>query len=168
MTSPSPAPRAAAATRPAAPAAAPPSLARWWRVPVRAPQPPRAADPQQAPAQQPTPPQQQQPASPPSQPPAAAAAPPAAAPGGAPSHQAAANLSGLWARDERRSDMAAYERSLDVLGLSGLQKMTALKLIDGVEIRQVRVYVCFFLGGGAEVRVCAQMCACAQGWPRSS
>ncbi|GBF91799.1 hypothetical protein Rsub_04904 [Raphidocelis subcapitata] len=48
-----------------------------------------------------------------------------------------ADLSGLWAKDEAASDLAAYERSLDLLGLSGLQKLTA-KLIDGMEIRQAR------------------------------
>jgi len=46
------------------------------------------------------------------------------------------NLSGLWAKDAARSDLGAYERSLDLLGLSGLQRATA-KLIDGIEIRQV-------------------------------
>lgn len=45
------------------------------------------------------------------------------------------NLSGLWAKDAARSDLGAYERSLDLLGLSGLQRATA-KLIDGIEIRQ--------------------------------
>lgn len=45
------------------------------------------------------------------------------------------DLTGLWAKDEARSDLAAYERSLEVLGLSGLQRVTA-KLIDGIEIQQ--------------------------------
>jgi hypothetical protein len=46
------------------------------------------------------------------------------------------DVSGIWAKDESRSDLAAYERSLDLLGLSGLQRLTA-KLIDGLEILQV-------------------------------
>jgi hypothetical protein len=47
-----------------------------------------------------------------------------------------ANLSGVWGKDERRSDLAAFERSLDLLGINGVQRVTA-KLIDGIEIRQV-------------------------------
>lgn len=45
------------------------------------------------------------------------------------------NLSGLWERDASRSDTAGYERTLDVLQLSGLQKVTA-RLIDGIDIVQ--------------------------------
>jgi hypothetical protein len=77
-------------------------------------------------------------------PPAAAAAPPG--PGGGDSFATGANaagappplvnISGVWAKDEARSDGPAYERALDLLGLSGLQRLTA-KLIDGLEIRQV-------------------------------
>lgn len=50
--------------------------------------------------------------------------------------QSAVNLSGLWARDNERSDVAGYEASLDLLGIKGIQRATA-KLIDGVEIKQV-------------------------------
>ncbi|CAK0785388.1 hypothetical protein CVIRNUC_008596 [Coccomyxa viridis] len=46
------------------------------------------------------------------------------------------NLSGVWIKDANRSDLAAYERALDLMGLNGLQKTTALRLIEGVEIQQ--------------------------------
>lgn len=48
---------------------------------------------------------------------------------------ASANLSGLYARCDPRSDAANYEKALDLLGLSGLQRLTA-KLIDGLEIEE--------------------------------
>ena len=43
---------------------------------------------------------------------------------------------GVWIKDASRSDLAAYERALDLMGLNGLQKTTALRLIEGVEIQQ--------------------------------
>ncbi len=50
----------------------------------------------------------------------------------------AANVSGLWAKDAARTDTAAFERCLDVMHLSGLQKVTA-RLIEGLDIKQVRI-----------------------------
>jgi hypothetical protein len=46
-----------------------------------------------------------------------------------------AALAGVWARDEARSDGAAYDKMLDVLGLTGLQRLTA-RLIDGIELAE--------------------------------
>lgn len=65
------------------------------------------------------------------EPPVAAAAPPPAPPAA----PRTVDLSGLWARDDSRSDAAGLERSLDVLRLSGLQKVTA-RLIEGIEVKQ--------------------------------
>ncbi|WIA20826.1 hypothetical protein OEZ85_005180 [Tetradesmus obliquus] len=45
------------------------------------------------------------------------------------------DFSGLWVKDAARSDLSGYEAMLDVLGLSGMQKVTA-RLIEGVEIQQ--------------------------------
>ncbi|KAI8476594.1 MAG: hypothetical protein J3K34DRAFT_516468 [Monoraphidium minutum] len=89
---------------------------------------PMAPDPAQLPQQQqpgagppppppPPPQQQQQQQQQPQQPQQQARPPPV-------------DLSGLWAKDEARSDLAGYERILDLLGLGGLQRLTA-KLIDG-------------------------------------
>ena len=44
--------------------------------------------------------------------------------------------SGVWIKDTNRSDLAAYGRALDLMQLNGLQKTTALRLIEGVEIQQ--------------------------------
>jgi ABC-type transport system involved in cytochrome c biogenesis ATPase subunit len=43
---------------------------------------------------------------------------------------------GVWIKDTSASDLEAYGRSLDVMGLGGLQKTTALRLIEGLEIVQ--------------------------------
>lgn len=43
---------------------------------------------------------------------------------------------GVWIKDTNRSDLAAYGRALDLMQLNGLQKTTALRLIEGVEIQQ--------------------------------
>ena len=43
---------------------------------------------------------------------------------------------GVWIKVASRSDLAAYARALDLMGLNGLQKTTALRLIEGVEIQQ--------------------------------
>ena len=43
---------------------------------------------------------------------------------------------GVWVKDTSRSDQAAYGRALDLMQLNGLQKTTALRLIEGVEIQQ--------------------------------
>ncbi|CAL5224241.1 g6893 [Coccomyxa viridis] len=43
---------------------------------------------------------------------------------------------GVWIKDTNRSDAAAYGRALDLMQLNGLQKTTALRLIEGVEIQQ--------------------------------
>jgi hypothetical protein len=43
------------------------------------------------------------------------------------------DLSGLWGRDAARSDAAGFERALDVLRLSGLQRVTA-RLIEGMQV----------------------------------
>ncbi|KAF8062701.1 SPAC3H8.02 [Scenedesmus sp. PABB004] len=67
---------------------------------------------------------------------AAAAAQPGPPPPGAQQQQGRpVDLSGLWVKDPARSDQEGYERQLDMLGLSGLQKVTA-RLIEGLEISQ--------------------------------
>ncbi|EIE19731.1 hypothetical protein COCSUDRAFT_48843 [Coccomyxa subellipsoidea C-169] len=45
------------------------------------------------------------------------------------------DLSGVWIKDTDASDLASYERALDMMGLNGLQKTTALRLIEGLEIQ---------------------------------
>jgi hypothetical protein len=52
-------------------------------------------------------------------------------------HVAPVNLTGLWVLDKEASDLVAYEAALDLLALSGLQKMTA-RLIEALEVKQVR------------------------------
>ena len=47
-----------------------------------------------------------------------------------------ASSAGVWIKDTNRSDQAAYGRALDLMQLNGLQKTTALRLIEGVEIQQ--------------------------------
>lgn len=47
-----------------------------------------------------------------------------------------ASFAGVWVKDTSRSDQAAYGRALDLMQLNGLQKTTALRLIEGVEIQQ--------------------------------
>ena len=48
----------------------------------------------------------------------------------------ASPCAGVWIKDTNRSDLAAYGRALDLMRLNGLQKTTALRLIEGVEIQQ--------------------------------
>lgn len=43
---------------------------------------------------------------------------------------------GVWIKDTNRSDLAAYGRALDLMQLNSLQKTTALRLIEGLEIQQ--------------------------------
>ena len=43
---------------------------------------------------------------------------------------------GTWIKDTGASDLAAYGRALDLMGLGRLQKTTALRLIEGLEIEQ--------------------------------
>ncbi len=43
---------------------------------------------------------------------------------------------GVWIKDTEASDLASYERALDMMGLNGLQKTTALRLIEGLEIKR--------------------------------
>ena len=43
---------------------------------------------------------------------------------------------GVWSKDTGASDSAGFEAMLDVLGLSGLQRMTA-RLVEGFELRHV-------------------------------
>jgi hypothetical protein len=62
-------------------------------------------------------------------------APPAVAPAVKPT-AAPVNLTGLWVLDKEASDLVAYEAALDLLALSGLQKMTA-RLIEALEVKQV-------------------------------
>ena len=45
-------------------------------------------------------------------------------------------MPGVWIKDTDASDLASYERALNMMGLNGLQKTTALKLIEGLEIRK--------------------------------
>ncbi|KAL6759177.1 hypothetical protein V8C86DRAFT_2580690 [Haematococcus lacustris] len=49
--------------------------------------------------------------------------------------RAAVDLSGLWEKDNARSQVQEYEAMLQLLGLGGLQRMTA-RLIDGLDISQ--------------------------------
>ncbi len=65
----------------------------------------------------------------------------------APLPPAPADLSGVWVKDVARSDAAGFEASLDVLGLSGLQRVTE-RLIEGIEITQVCCHMlCYLLLG---------------------
>ncbi|KAK9918423.1 hypothetical protein WJX75_004036 [Coccomyxa subellipsoidea] len=50
--------------------------------------------------------------------------------------ESAQDLAGVWIKDTDASDLASYERALNMMGLNGLQKTTALKLIEGLEIRE--------------------------------
>lgn len=43
---------------------------------------------------------------------------------------------GTWIRDLEATDMKGYERILELLHLSGLQRTTALQLIEGLEFEQ--------------------------------
>ena len=45
-------------------------------------------------------------------------------------------LAGTWIRDQAASDMKGYGRILELLHLSGLQRTTALQLIEGLEFEQ--------------------------------
>ncbi|KAG7671233.1 hypothetical protein Ndes2526B_g02294 [Nannochloris sp. 'desiccata'] len=42
---------------------------------------------------------------------------------------------GIFLRDLSRSDMASYERALTLLELGKLQRMTAMQLIEGIELK---------------------------------
>lgn len=46
------------------------------------------------------------------------------------------NLAGRWNKDKSASDMDGYGKSLDLMGIHGFKKKTALVLMDGVEIIQ--------------------------------
>lgn len=43
------------------------------------------------------------------------------------------NLSGIWVKDLEKSELANYEKCIDMWGLSGVQKQTA-KLLEGLEV----------------------------------
>ncbi|DBA93466.1 TPA: hypothetical protein ACH3X2_003250 [Trebouxia sp. C0005] len=45
-------------------------------------------------------------------------------------------LSGKWEKDKENSDLVAYENMLTLLGLRGIKKTAAVKLINGLEIDQ--------------------------------
>lgn len=47
------------------------------------------------------------------------------------------NLTGLWEKDPAASQLKEYEELLDLLGLGGIQKVTA-RLIDGLDIKQAQ------------------------------
>ena len=47
-----------------------------------------------------------------------------------------AALSGKWEKDKETSDLDAYENMLTLLGLKGIKKTAAVKLINGLEINQ--------------------------------
>lgn len=47
-----------------------------------------------------------------------------------------AALSGKWEKDKENSDLDAYENMLTLLGLKGIKKTAAVKLINGLEIDQ--------------------------------
>ena len=44
-------------------------------------------------------------------------------------------MSGRWQKDRAKSDMDAYDSMLGALGLKGLKRIAAVKLINGVEIK---------------------------------
>lgn len=46
------------------------------------------------------------------------------------------NSAGVWSKDLEASDSAAYEVMLDLLGLTGLQRVTA-RLLEGIEVQHV-------------------------------
>lgn len=43
---------------------------------------------------------------------------------------------GTWIRDNDASDLASYDRMLSLMQLSGLQRTTALNLIEGLELER--------------------------------
>ena len=45
-------------------------------------------------------------------------------------------LSGHWRKDKSQSQIDCYSRSLDLLGLGGIQKRCAEKLINGLQIEE--------------------------------
>lgn len=45
-------------------------------------------------------------------------------------------LGGKWRKDKQASDMDGYGRSLDLMGIHGFKKKTAMVLMDGLEISQ--------------------------------
>lgn len=47
------------------------------------------------------------------------------------------NLSGKWEKDKGTSDMHAYDHMLALLGLTGIKRTAALKLINGLVIEHV-------------------------------
>lgn len=51
---------------------------------------------------------------------------------------------GTWIRDQNASDMKGYEHILELLHLSGIQRTTALKLIEGLKFEETN--------GGASIR----------------
>jgi hypothetical protein len=49
---------------------------------------------------------------------------------------ASLNLAGRWLKDFNRSDLECFSRQLDLLGISGIKKTAAVKLINGRDIKQ--------------------------------
>ncbi len=47
------------------------------------------------------------------------------------------DLSGRWEKVKENSDLPAYEKMLSLLGLTGIKRTAALKLINGLVIEQV-------------------------------
>jgi hypothetical protein len=45
-------------------------------------------------------------------------------------------LAGRWNKDKSASDMDGYGKSLDLMGIHGIKKRTAMVMMDGVEIIQ--------------------------------
>ena len=45
-------------------------------------------------------------------------------------------LAGHWRKDKSQSQLDCYSRSLDLLGLGGIQKKCAEKLINGLQIEE--------------------------------
>ena len=45
-------------------------------------------------------------------------------------------LAGVWIKDQAASDSVSYSRACDLMQLNGLQKQTAMQLIEGLEIEQ--------------------------------
>ena len=45
------------------------------------------------------------------------------------------DLSGKWQKDKTQSDMDAYDKMLAVLGIKGIKRVAAVKLINGLRIQ---------------------------------
>lgn len=78
---------------------------------------------------------------------------------GATAAAGSASLGGVYIKDLAASDMASYERALDLMQLGGIQKLTAMQLIEGIEVEQRGNEVAVrFLTGGPPPSRSVQLC----------